>query len=562
MGIFDGRRPTIKVDPPRPRLRINNETGVDPADIAKRVAEARDRISAGRAIDPLLPPPIPKINLSFGRSVMPKLQDSGLQDLPNQLQSLVSKTDFGKYKFTFSQQDAHLNPQVVSGADVIRNTPIYFADNDAIRKVGFPENLEVAAAHHFTVGTSIKQKIDELGRVENLPTLSINNRSTQIEGMIHINPIRHVSNLNQLNDTVFHELGHAVSAQAGRTSLTYDSMYSKLGLIGDHFSAGTVPGSTIAVGQPVHINTVADYLGETLGTTLRQHAIEEARADTTSMVARAIGGDQRYLLKPITEKTTDADMWQTLWQKGEITPTSAYHYKGSLLNNYAQPFSDYVPFVDRDLLPIPKPLGGSTRMHVMHDNVLSIFERNPQWHTMGDKEKSKLMARVSTVAEARARAAYLAHLAAPEGMEESAAASLITGLQTNIRNFDSHGINFLKMFREEAENAGGLNATMLTAESADQTIVAKSFGSWMKRAIKNAIGVEREMAPIGSISSIKAIKGVTKAAMDGGSYAITESLRAVGKAGEAAPRSAVMTATTLERMLESAATALKVVRKV
>jgi hypothetical protein len=118
------------------------------------------------------------------------------------------------------------------------------------------------------------------------------------------------------------------------------------------------------------------------------------------------------------------------------------------------------------------------------------------------------------------------------------------------------------MFREEAENAGGLNATMLTAESADQTIVAKSFGTWMKRAINQANRTARAEAPIGSISSIKAIKGVGKAARDGGSYAITESLRAVGKAGEAAPRSAVMTATTLERMLESAATALKVVRKV
>jgi hypothetical protein len=144
-------------------------------------------------------------------------------------------------------------------------------------------------------------------------------------------------------------------------------------------------------------------------------------------------------------------------------------------------------------------------------------------------------------------------------MEESAAIGLIGGIQSNIRNFDSHGINFLQMFREEAENAGGLNATMLTAESADKTIVAKTFGSWMKRAIKNATGTEREMSSIGSVSSIKAIKGVGKAAVGGGSYAITESLRAVGKAAEAAPRSAVMTASTLERMLESAKAALKVV---
>jgi hypothetical protein len=118
------------------------------------------------------------------------------------------------------------------------------------------------------------------------------------------------------------------------------------------------------------------------------------------------------------------------------------------------------------------------------------------------------------------------------------------------------------MFREEAENAGGLNATILTAESADRTIVAKSFGTWMKRVINHANKTERAEAPIGSISSIKAIKGVNKAAMDGGSYAINESLRAIGKGAQAAPRSAIMTATTLERMLQSAATALNVVRRV
>ena len=44
MGIFDGGRPRIKVDPPRPRLRINN----------------------GTSIDPLIAPAIPNINLSFG----------------------------------------------------------------------------------------------------------------------------------------------------------------------------------------------------------------------------------------------------------------------------------------------------------------------------------------------------------------------------------------------------------------------------------------------------------------------------------------------------------------
>jgi hypothetical protein len=194
--------------------------------------------------------------------------------------------------------------------------------------------------------------------------------------------------------------------------------------------------------------------------------------------------------------------------------------------------------------------------------VLKIFERHPEWHSVGDKEKSRLMSRVATVAEARAQAAYFAHLGAPENMQESVAVSLINQMQSNVKNFDSHGINFLQMFREEAENAGGLNATMLTAESADQTIVAKSFGTWMKRAINQANRTARAEAPIGSISSIKAIKGVGKAAMDGGSYAITESLRTIGEATQAAPRSAVMTATTLERMLESAATALKVVRKV
>ena len=91
---------------------------------------------------PLGPPPIPKINLSFGRSVMPKLKDLGREDLPNQLQSLVSKADFGQYKFTFSQQDRLLNPRVVSGADVIKNTPIYFADNEAVRKVNFTERWQ------------------------------------------------------------------------------------------------------------------------------------------------------------------------------------------------------------------------------------------------------------------------------------------------------------------------------------------------------------------------------------------------------------------------------------
>lgn len=560
MGIFDGGRPRIKVDPPRPRIRINNGTGVDPADIAKRAAEARDRIATGRAIDPLLPPPIPKINLSFGRSVMPKLKDLGREDLPNQLQSLVSKADFGQYKFTFSQQDRLLNPRVVSGADVIKNTPIYFADNEAVRKANFTKDFEVDLAHHFSVsGSSFRTKIDELSRIENLPTLS--SASREVEGLIHIDPIKHAPRLGSLGDTVFHELGHAVTSQAGRTNVDNQFMYGKLQLIGDHFSGGIVPGSTLAVGQPVNLNTVADYLGETLGASLRQHGIEESRADTMSMVARAMGGDPKYSLKPITEKATDTEMWQTLWQGGELTPTSAYHYKGSFLNNYAQAFSQYLPFVEppSGSLPVPALTSGTSTMDIMHDNVISIFERHPEWHSMGTDQRSRLMSRVATVADARTKAAYLANLAAPEGMEESAAVSLIIGLQTNVKNFDSHGINFLRMFREEAEQAGGLNATMLTAESADKTIVAKSFGSWIKRAINNANRTEREISSIGSISSIKGLKGVNKAAANEGSYAVTESLRAIGKAAEAAPRSAIMTATTLERMLESAATALKVI---
>ena len=545
MGIFDGRRPTIKVDPPRPRLRINN----------------------GTSIDPLLTRPTPKINLNFGKGITPILQDHGLQDLPNQLQSIVSRAEFGKYKFTFSQQDRLLNPIVVSGADVVKKTPIYFADNTAIRQVKFPQNLEVDAAHYFDVSSTMRQKIDELSKVENLPDLLSSNRSLtpnvtdEIEGFIHVDLIKHSTNPGRLADTVFHELGHATASRAGKTDVDNSLMYRKLQLIGDHFSGGTVPGGTIAVGQPVHINTVADYLGETLAARLKQQGIEEARADTMSMVARAMGGDTKYSLKPITEKATDRAMWEQLWQKGEIQPTSGYHYKGSFLQNYAEPFSKYLPFVDQPSgsLPIPTPAGGGSTMSVMHDNIINIFERHPQWHSIGDKEKSRLMSRVATLADARTKAAYLAHLAAPEGIEESAAIGLIGGIRSNIRNFDSHGINFLQMFREEAENAGGLNATMLTAESADKTIVAKTFGSWMKRAIKNAAGTEREMSPIGSVSSIKAIKGVGKAAVGGGSYAITESLRAVGKAAEAAPRSAVMTASTLERMLESAKAALKVV---
>ena len=534
MGILDGLRPG-------PRLRINN----------------------GTSIDPLIAPAIPNINLSFGRSIMPQLKASGLEDLPNQLQSLVSKAEFGKYKFTFSQQESLLNPKVVSGADVIRNTPVYLAGNEGIRQAGFPSFLETQSGHSISVGPDIRMKLDSLAISENLPTLSSFNRQTQIENFVHIDPTVWGAKVGELNDVVFHELGHAVSSQAGRTGVTNDLMYQRLGLIDQHFSAGTVPGSTLAVGQPIHINTVADYLGETLGATLKQRGIEESRADTMAMVARAMNGDAKYLLKPITGTDEQAATWQRLWQGGELSPTSGYHNSGSFLSMYAPPFRQYVDGADANgSLAVPKLSAGASTIDVFHDNALAIFERHPQWHTISDEQKSKLMARVGTVGEARAKAAYLAHLAAPEAMEESAALSMQIGLQTNVQNFDSQGINFLQMFREEAENAGGLNATMLTAESADQTIVAKSFGTWMKRIISSANAAERKKAPIGSISSIKGIRGVGKASRDGGSYAITESLRAVGKAGEAAPRSAVMTATTLERMLESAATALKVVRKV
>ena len=571
MGIFDGRRPTIKVDPPRPRLRINNGTGVDPADIAKRVTEARDRISVVRAIDPLLPPPIPKINLSLGRSLAPKLQAEGLEDLPNQLQSIISKADFGKYKFTFGQQDSLLNPKVVSGADVIRNTPIYLAGNEGVRQAGFSKSLEVAYAHHFSVdGPHITEKISKLARIENLPTLTRRDGQVPIEGFIHIDPTN-VGNFGELSskvekiaNTTFHELGHAVSSQAGRSQVSSAELYKRSQLILDHFkSGGTVPNSTLAVGQPVNLNTIADYFGETLGTRLKQNAIEEARADTMNMVGRAMRGNADYSLQPITGTIEEKNLWQTLWREEKITAPSSYHYKASFLSHYATPFSQYHSFVDSpNGPPIVKKIGGISTLEDLHDNVIRVFERHPEWSNIGEKEKSRLMSRVATVADARAKAAYLAHLAAPEGMEQSAAVSMIMGLQTNVESFDRNGINFLQMFREEAENAGGLNATMLTAESADQTIVAKSFGSWMKRVISSANATEREKAPIGSISSIKGIRGVGKAAANDGSYAVTESLRAVGKGAQAAPRSAVMTATTLERMLESAATALKVVRKV
>ena len=549
MGIFDGRRPTIKVDPPRPRLRINN----------------------GTAVDPLLPTSIPNINLNFGRSVMPQLKAQGLEDLPNQLQSLVSKAEFGKYKFTFSQQENLLNPNVVSGADVIRNTPIYLAANEGVRQVGFPKHLEVGrGGHHFTVGPDMRMAMEKLGDVENVPTLNNQyKRSVLQEGFIHINPIGPVHPLRSaeavvstLGGTVFHELGHAVSEQAGRSLVTNNQLHHRTQLIYDHFSGGLVPDSTLAVGQPVNINTVADYLGETLATRLKQNAIEEARADTMSLVSKAMSGDTNHTLRPITAETTDRDMWRKLWYSEGIAPPSSYSSRGVLTSTYAKPFSPYIDSIDsQNGLPVPVKSGGTGTVAGFHDDALNILGRHPQFYSLSDKEKGRLMSRVATVAEARAQAAYLAHLGAPENMQESVAVTLIKQIQSNVKSFDSHGINFLKMFREEAENAGGLNATMLTAESADQTIVAKSFGTWMKRVIGQANRSERAEAPIGSISSIKAIKGVGKAAMDGGSYAITESLRAVGKAGEAAPRSAVMTATTLERMLESAATALKVVRK-
>ena len=548
MGIFDRGRPRIKVDPPRPRLRINN----------------------GTAIDPLLPPSIPNIDLNFGASIMPQLKAEGLEDLPNQLQSLVSKAEFGKYKFTFSQQEGLLNPKVVSGADIIGNTPIYLAGNEGIKQVGFPEQLEVGpGAHHFVVGPYMRTDIEKLGKVENLPTLK-NKRSVPVEGFIHINPIGPVHPLrsaeavvSKLGSTVFHELGHAASEQAGKSLVTSKQLHHRTELIFDHFSGGMVPGSTLAVGQPVNINTVADYLGETLATRLKQNAIEEARADTMSLVSKAMSGDTNHTLRPITGQEADKDMWRKLWHSEGITAPSGYSHRGVFTSIYAEPFSQYIPSVDsQNGLPVPVKSGRTGTVAGFHDDVLKIFERHPQWHSVGDKEKSRLMSRVATVAEARAQAAYFAHLGTPENMQESVAVSLITNMQSNVKSFDSHGINFLQMFREEAENAGGLNATILTAESADRTIVAKSFGTWMKRVINHANKTERAEAPIGSISSIKAIKGVNKAAMDEGSYAINESLRAIGKGAQAAPRSAIMTATTLERMLQSAATALNVVRRV
>ena len=552
MGIFDGRRPTIKVDPPRPRLRINN----------------------GTAVDPLLPPSVPNIDLNFGRSVMPQLKAQGLEDLPNQLQGLVSKAQFGKYKFTFGQQDGLLNPKVVSGADVIKNTPIYLAANEGVRQVGFPKHLELgptSAGHYFDVGPDMRMAMEKLGDIEDIPTLNNQyQRSVRQEGFIHINPLAPIhpqrsaeAVVSRLGGTVFHELGHAVSEQAGRSLITSKQLHHRTQLIYDHFSGGLVPDSTLAVGQPVNINTVADYLGETLATRLRQSGIEEARADTMSLVSKAMRGDINYTLRPITGETADADMWRKLWYSEGITVPSSYSHRGVFISTYAQPFAQYInPIDSQNGLPVPVKSGGTGTVAGFHDDVLNILGRHPEYYSLSDKEKSRLMSRVATVAEARTQAAYLAHLAAPEQMQESAAVSLINNIQSNVKSFDSHGINFLKMFREEAENAGGLNATMLTAESADQTIVAKSFGTWMKRAISHANRTARAEAPIGSISSVKAIKGVNKAAVGGGSYAITESLRAIGEATQAAPRSAVMTATTLERMLESAATALKVVRKV
>jgi hypothetical protein len=570
MGIFDGRRPRIKVDPPRPRLRINNGTGVDPADIAKRVTEARNRISAGRAIDPLLPPPIPNLTLSFGKSAIEQFEADGMGDVRQEVQQLLEDSRFGHYTFRLGQQDAHLNPQVVSGADLIRNTPRYVADNEVVKRANFPSHLEVrGAGHFFAIGTHTDSKIiksiDEVSRIENLPELSSVTRQNygqpQIESFIHILPKDHLSKNQRarairLVDTTFHELGHAVSSHAGRAPLDETQLYRRQQLLLDHLSGDTVPDSTLLVGRRAPINTVADYLGETLGTKLRQNAIEEARADTFSSVGRALRGDVKSFLKPI-DTLEDRAPWQAAMFAGEIGVPSGYHSRGVLSWAYAKPFAGYINGPND--IPQPAiPTNGLHGLELFHDSALSVLSKHPEWSTLDELGRARVMQRVTTVGEARAQAAYLAHLAAPEGMEEHIAATLIEGVQTNIKAFDRHGINFASMIREEIENAGGLNATMLTAESPDQTIVAKTLGTFMQRGVRLATRLERGKAPIGSVSSIKGIKGVSKAARDGGSYAVTESLKAIGK--EAGAKSPIMSAQTLHRMLESAAMSVAVMR--
>lgn len=551
MGIFNRKkRPIIEATPPgiRPRLRINN----------------------GTAIDPLLPPPPPNLTLSFGKSAIEQFEADGMGGVRQEVQQLLGHSRFGHYTFRLGQQDAHLNPQVVSGADIIRNTPIYIADNEVVKKANFPLHLQNrGAGHFFAIGThtdsQIRENIDEVSRIENLPELSSVKREThgypQIESFIHIIPkdtrakdvrTRAIS----LADTTFHELGHAVSSHAGRAPFDETQLYHMQQLLFEHLSGDTVPDSTLLVGRRVPINTVADYLGETLATKLRQNAIEEARADTMNLVGRAMRGDVNSFLKPMTTPA-DSGPWMAAMQAGELDIISAYHYRGVFSGAYARPFAGYVD----GSLDIPQraiPTYGLDSIEVFHDRALSVLSKHPEWSTLDESGRANVMERVATVAEARAQAAYLAHVAAPEGMEEHAAATLIHGVQSNVKSFDKHGIRFMSMIREETENAGGLNATMLTAESPDKTIVAKTFGNLMQRSVKQGIEMVRENAPMGSVSSIRSMEGVAKAAHEG-SYAVTESLKAIGK--EAGARQPIITAKTLERMLESAATAVAVMRK-
>ena len=543
MGILDGLRPG-------PRLRIND----------------------GTSIDPLITPAIPKITFNFGKSAIEQFEADGMGDVRKEVQQLLAESRFGHYTFRLGQQDAHLNPQVVSGADIIRNTPIYIADNEVLKKANFPSHLENrGAGQFFAIGThtdsQIRKNIDEVSTIENLPALSSTKRETyghpQIESFIHISPkdgrstnVR--TRAIRLLDTGFHELGHAVSSHAGRAPIDKGERYYRQQLLLEHLSGDTVPDSTLLVGRKTPINTVADYLGETLGLQLRQNAIEEARADTFNFVGRAMRGDVQSFLKPI-DTLEDRAPWQAAMQAGEIGVASGYHYRGGISTGYARPFIGYI--VGPGPIQSAVPTGGAEYLGDFHDNVISALSKHPEWSTLSDGGRSKLMARVTTVGEARAQAAYLAHLAAPEGMEEHAAATLMAGVQSNVKSFDEHGINFMSMIREEIENAGGLNATMLTATDAtspDKTIVAKTLGRFMQRSVSKGIKNVRENAPMGSVSSIRSIKGVAKAAHEG-SYAVTESLKAIGK--EAGAKAPIMSAQTFHRMLESAATAVAVMRK-
>jgi len=555
MGIFNrGKRSTIKVTPPviKSRLRINN----------------------GTAIDPLLPPPTPNLTFNFGKSAIKQFKDDGMGDVPKEVQQLLEDSGFGHYTFWLDPQDGHLNPQAVSGADVIRKTPIYIADNKVIKKANFPSHLELRAdggGHHFKIGlqtdSQIIKNIDEVSRIENLPELSSANRETyglsQIENFIHISPKNRMSQnartkAIRLVDTTFHELGHAVSSLAGRAPLDESQLYHRQQLLLEHLSGDMVPDSTLLVGRTTPINTVADYLGETLGTRLRQNAIEEARADTFNFVGRAMRGDVPSFLKPMT-RPQDSEPWMAAMQAGEIDLSSAYHYRGVISGVYSKPFVGYIDGIN-DIPQRAIPTNGLHGLELFHDSALSVLSKHPEWSTLDELGRAKVMQRVATVSEARAQAAYLAHLAAPEGMEQHAASTLIDGVRSNVKAFDEHGVRFMSMIREEVEHAGGLNATMLTAThttSPDKTIVAKTLGGFMQGSVRQAIELGRENAPMGSVSSIRSIKGVAKAAHEG-SYAVTESLKAIGK--EAGAKAPIMTAKTLERMLESAAMAVAVMR--